>query len=258
VPEPMELAYEERGSGPLAVFVHGFPLDGTYWTDQLSGLAKVRTCAAVHLRGNGLSSDPDPRDYTMDVFADDLAKTLDAMGAEKADLVGMSMGGYVLFAFWRRHRGRVRSLTFCDTKAEADTDEGKKGREATAETARTKGLEAIWDGLKGKVLGIDPANEVVERAHKMFLAVPPEVAAQDALAMRDRPDSTADLGTIDVPVLWINGSNDALMPLDGARATAGKIAGARFVEIPGGHFSTMEHPAEANAALQEFFKAVGK
>ena len=258
MPEPMELAYEERGSGPLAVFVHGFPLDGTYWTAQLSGLAKLRTCAAIHLRGNGLSTDNDPRDYSMDLFADDIAKTLDAMGADRADLVGMSMGGYVLFAFWRRHRDRVRSLAFCDTKAEADTDDGKKGREATAETARTKGLEAIWETLRPKVFGKDPDNEVVERAQKMFLAVPPEVAAQDSLAMRDRPDSTPDLATIDVPVLWIHGSDDALMPLDGARATAAKIAGARLVEIPGGHFSTMEHPAEANAALAEFFKSAGK
>ena len=52
MPEPMELAYEERGSGPLAVFVHGFPLDGTMWTGQLAGLSKVRTVAAVHLRAD--------------------------------------------------------------------------------------------------------------------------------------------------------------------------------------------------------------
>ena len=73
-------------------------------------------------------------------------------------------GGYVLFAFWRRHRDRVRSLVFVDTKAEADSDEAKKGREATAETARTKGLEAIWEALKGKVFGKDPDPEVVERS----------------------------------------------------------------------------------------------
>jgi pimeloyl-ACP methyl ester carboxylesterase len=253
----MELAYEERGSGPVAVFVHGFPLDGTYWTGQLSGLAKVRTCVAVHLRGNGLSEDADPRDYSMDMFADDIAKTLDAIGAEKVDLVGMSMGGYILFAFWRRHRGRVRSLTFMDTKAEADTDDGKKGRDATVETARTKGLEAIWEGLKPKVFGKDPAPDVVEGAHKMFLAVPPEVAAQDSLAMRDRPDSTADLATIDVPVLWIHGSDDVLIPPAAGRAAAEKISNAKYVEVPGGHFSALEHPDEANAALADFFKSVG-
>lgn len=258
MPEPMELAYEERGSGPLAVFVHGFPLDGTYWTAQLSGLAKLRTCAAVHLRGNGLSTDNDPRDYSMDLFADDIAKTLDAMGADRADLVGMSMGGYILFAFWRRHRDRVRSLVFCDTKAGADTDEGKKGREATAETARTKGLEPIWDALRPKVFGKNPPDEAVERAHKMFLAVPPEVAAQDSLAMRDRPDSTPDLTGIDVPVLVMHGSDDVLIPPDAGESMANAIPGARFVTVPGGHFCALEHPAEANAALAEFFKSAGK
>ena len=57
MPEPMELAYEERGSGPVLVFVHGFPFDRTMWIDQLAGLAKIRTAVAVDLRGHGLSDD---------------------------------------------------------------------------------------------------------------------------------------------------------------------------------------------------------
>jgi pimeloyl-ACP methyl ester carboxylesterase len=88
----------------------------------------------------------------------------------------------------------------------------------------------------------------------MFMSTDPEVAAAAALAMRDRPDSVGDLASIDVPVLWIQGSHDKIMPPDAARATAGKIAGAQFVEIPGGHLSPLEHPAEANAALTEFLK----
>jgi pimeloyl-ACP methyl ester carboxylesterase len=258
MPEPMELAYEERGSGPVAVFVHGFPLDRTMWIGQLSGLAKVRTAVALDLRGHGLSEDPNPGNYSMDLFADDIAATLDAMGAEKADLVGLSMGGYVVFAFWRRHRDRVRSLVFCDTKAEADSDEAKKAREATADKARTEGLEPIWEGLKTKMFGPNPSDDVLERVHKMFLGVPPEVAAADALAMRDRPDSTGDLAGIDVPVLWIHGDDDQLMSMDAARAAADKIADSRFVTIPGGHMAPMESPAEANAAMTEFFKTVGK
>lgn len=258
MPEPMELAYEERGSGPTAVFVHGFPLDRTMWIGQLSGLAKVRTAMAVDLRGHGLSEDPNPGGYTMDLFADDIAATIDAVGMQKIDLVGLSMGGYVLFAFWRKHADRVRSLVFIDTKAEADSDEARKAREATAESVRANGMESLWEGLKPKMFGPSPPDDVLERVHKIFLGVPTEVAAADALAMRDRPDSTGDLGGIDVPVLWIHGDDDQLMPADGARATAEKIPGARFVTIPGGHLSPMESPAEANAAMTEFFKAVGK
>jgi pimeloyl-ACP methyl ester carboxylesterase len=256
MPEPMELAYEERGSGPVAVFVHGFPLDRTMWIGQLAGLAKHRRCVAIDLRGHGLSADPNPGSYSMDLFADDIAKTLDDIGADAIDLVGLSMGGYVLFAFWRRHRDRVRSLVFCDTKAEADSEEGKKGREATAAKVREKGMETLWDGLKTKLFGADPSDDVVQRVYQMFLGTDPEVAAADSLAMRDRPDSSGDLAKIDVPVLWIQGSDDQLMPPDAAQATAEQIPGATFVTIPGGHLSPMEHPAEANAAFTEFLKSM--
>jgi pimeloyl-ACP methyl ester carboxylesterase len=254
----MDLAYEERGSGPVAVFVHGFPLDRTMWIGQLSGLAKVRTAVALDLRGHGLSEDPNPGNYSMELFADDIAKTLDAIGADQIDLVGHSMGGYVVFAFWRKYRDRVRSLVFVNSKAEGDTDEGKKGREATADNVRANGMEAFWEGAKAKYFGPDPSAESLDRGHRMFIGVPTEVAAADALAMRDRPDSTDDLSNIDVPVLWLAGADDVLIPPDVGRGAADKIAGARFETIPGGHMAPMEHPNEANALLTEFFKAVGK
>jgi pimeloyl-ACP methyl ester carboxylesterase len=81
------------------------------------------------------------------------------------------------------------------------------------------------------------------------------VIAADALAMRDRPDSTPDLPAIDVPVLWLHGDEDQLMPIEGARATAEKIPGAIFAAIPGGgHMAPMENPAVANGALADFLK----
>lgn len=254
--EPMELAYEERGSGPLAVFVHGFPLDRTMWIGQLAGLAKIRRVIAVDLRGHGLSKDPEPGDYSMELFADDLALTLDEIGAEKIDLVGLSMGGYVVFAFWRKYRDRIRSLVFVDTKPEADSDEAKKAREATAAMVREKGMESLWEGLKTKMFGQNPPEEAVQRTYQMFLSTDPDVAAADLLAMRDRPDSTGDLATIHVPVLWIQGRDDQIMPVDAARAAAGKISGATFAEIAGGHMSPLEHPDEANAALTDFLKSL--
>ncbi len=252
--EPMELAYEERGSGPATIFIHGFPLDRRMWIGQLAGLTKNRRCVAVDLRGHGLSKiDEKEPASSMDLFADDVAKTMDELGADQADICGLSMGGYVAFAFLRRHPARVRSLILADTKAEADSDEAKAGREKTAAMVREQGMEALWDGLGAKLLASNPKEEAVARLKEMFLAQDPAVIAADALAMRDRPDSTPDLAGITVPVLWVHGEEDQLMPIDGARATAEKIPGAKFAGIPhGGHMAPMENPQATNDAILEF------
>jgi pimeloyl-ACP methyl ester carboxylesterase len=255
--ESMDLAYEERGSGPVLAMVHGFPLDRTMWIEQLRGLAKIRRACAVDLRGHGLSADESPGEYSMDLFADDVARTLDEIGADRVDLCGLSMGGYVVFAFWRRHRDRVRSLLFCDTKAEADSDEAKAGREKTAALVREQGMEALYSQLAPKLLGSSPSEQILAEVKRMFLGTAPEVAAADALAMRDRPDYTPDLATIDVPVLWIHGEEDQIMPIDAARATAGKISGARVVPVPGaGHMAPFENPGVVNKAMTEFLNEV--
>lgn len=251
--EPMDLAYEERGSGPVLLFVHGFPLNRTMWISQLAGLAKIRTCVAVDLRGHGLSRDRKPRAYSIDLFADDVAATMDAMNVETADLCGLSMGGYVLFSFWRRHRQRLRSLVFCDTRAEADTDEAKAGREKAARMVRERGMEAFYEQLGPRLVAPSASDEVRARVRDMFLSIDPAVAAADSLAMRDRADMTGELGSIDVPVLWLHGDQDQIMPIEAARAAAGTIPGARFEALPSaGHMGPMEAPEPASAAITSF------
>lgn len=253
---PMSLAYEERGSGAPLIFIHGFPLDRTMWIPQLAGLAKFRTCIAIDLRGHGLSEDPDPRDYSMDLFADDVAATMDELGAEQADICALSMGGYVAFAMWRRHRARIRSLTLIDTKAEADSEEGKKGREATAAGIETDGLGPLAEALGPKMFAPGAPDDVRAVVDRMIRSSQPGTAIADLLAMRDRPDSTADLAGIDVPVLWLHGAEDILMPVDGAREAASMIPGATFVEIPSaGHMSNLENPDAVNAAMKDFLTA---
>ena len=145
--EPMTLAYEERGAGPVLLMIHGFPFDRRMWFPQVAGLADIRTCVAVDLRGHGLSLDEGPHEFSMDLFADDIAKTLDDMGIDQVDVAGLSMGGYVAFALWRRHRPRVRSLILCDTKPEADSDEAKAGRDGAAKAILDEGMTKFHAGL---------------------------------------------------------------------------------------------------------------
>ena len=106
------------------------------------------------------------------------------------------MGGYIAFEFLRRWRDRVRGLVLVDTRAEADTPEGKKGRDTAAATAREQGAEAIADSMLPQVLGASTlagAPATVERVRAMMAATPVAGIVGALGAMRDRPDSTAML-----------------------------------------------------------------
>ena len=100
----------------------------------------------------GQSDAPD-LGYSMETYAADLAALLDLLGVDEVVLVGHSMGGYIAFEFLRRWRDRVRGLVLVDTRAEADTPEGKRNRDAAAATAREQGAEAIAEAMLPKMLG---------------------------------------------------------------------------------------------------------
>ena len=118
-------------------------------------------------------------------------------------------------------------------------------------------MDPLYENLGPKLTGSSPSDEVKKRLKAMFDNTAPEVAAADSLAMRDRPDSVADLESIKVPVLWMHGEEDNLMPLEGARASAEKVPGVKFVSIPGGgHVAPMENPDAVNAAITDFLKSL--
>ncbi|MFP5225955.1 MAG: alpha/beta fold hydrolase [Actinomycetota bacterium] len=250
----MILKHQTSGSGQPLVLVHGFPLHAGMWRDQLSGLSDIAQVVAVDLRGHGhspIGEEP----FTMELFADDLAETIDSLKLGPVHLGALSMGGYVAFAFWRRYPDRVRSMILCDTKAEADGPDAQAARDATAKTVREEGIEAIWSGLGPKLLGKDPSEEVTETLRQIVLACDPEAAALDALAMKQRPDSTGTLPTISVPSLWIHGVDDQLMAPDAARASAKAMPDCEFVEIPdAGHMAPLENPEAANEAIRRHLK----
>ena len=117
------MAYEDTGgSGTPLLLVHGFPLDRTCWSAQTRGLRDAARVIAPDLRGFGESASPAGA-ATMDGYADDVRALLDALGVKSAVVAGLSMGGYIAFAFIRKFPERVRGLTFANTKAGADSPE---------------------------------------------------------------------------------------------------------------------------------------
>lgn len=249
------LGFDEAGFGEVLLLVHGFPLDRTIWRDQLKGLSDVHRVVAVDLRGRGRSPSDDLEEVSIDDYADDVAATIRSLGVSQVDLVGLSMGGYVALALWRRNPDLIRSIILVDTKSQDDSQEAKEGREKTAALVREKGTLELVNALFDKIFAPGATDDVKEHVKKMFQNTPSETAAADALAMRDRPDNTPLLAGITVPALVIHGEQDNIMPLESARPMADSIPGGRFVSIPNaGHMSPIENPDAVNQAIRVFLK----
>lgn len=248
------IGYDDVGSGIPVLFLHGFPHNRSLWSPQLGALAAPARTIGMDLRGFGESDLGDSA--SVDAYADDAAALLDALDVERAVVAGLSMGGYAAFAFWRRHRQRVRALVLCDTRATPDTDEARDSRRRMQALARERGSMSVANEMITGMVGRTTRQnhpELVDELHRMMSLAPVEgvVGALDALM--NRPDSTPTLATIDVPTLIVVGEEDALTPVRDARAMHLAIEGSRLEVIGGaGHVSNMERPATFNHVLSEF------
>jgi pimeloyl-ACP methyl ester carboxylesterase len=252
------IAYADVGSGLPTVFVHGFPHNRTLWAAQTAALAGSARCLAVDLRGFGRSSVAGP--YTVDRYADDVACVLDAAGVAEAAVVGLSMGGYVALALWRRHRTRVRALALVSTRATADDDAAREKRRALIERARHEGSEAVADDqVTGAVsrATLERRPELVRQIVAMQSSAPAEGIVGALEAMMARPDSTGDLAGITVPTIVIAGRDDSLIRPSTARALHASIPSSRLELLDrAGHLCNLERAAAFNHVLGEFLASV--
>ena len=251
------MGIDDDGGGLAVVFLHGFPHDRALWTQQRRALGPRVRCIAPDLRGFGESPLSGP--VTMDQYADDVAALLDVLHIDRAVICGLSMGGYVAMAMWRRHAARISGLILCDTKGTADTPEGQAKRDEMIALAESEGASAVAErqlpGMVGKATR-ERQPEVTElmRAMMSRQSVPGVVGALRAL--RGRPDSMATLATVSVPTLVLVGEDDVLTPPADARAMMAVLppaARARLEIVSGaGHVSCVERPAAVTLVLADF------
>lgn len=252
------LAADVRGDGPALLLIHGYPLDRSIWAHQVATLAGWRRIAP-DLRGLG-SSDSPADGYSIAAYADDMARLLDRLRISKAVVAGLSMGGYVAFEMLRRHRNRVAGLILADTRADADGEEARRGRDEAAALAETKGAAAIAERMIPRLVGRSTQQtqpQVVEKLKEIIgrASVPGLVGA--LRAMRDRTDSIPLLASIDVPTLVVVGQEDELTPPALAKAMTSAIPSAAMTIIPGsGHVTPLEAPTAVSRVFAEFLEAV--
>jgi len=255
----LNLAYTDQGHGMPVVLLHAFPQNRAMWAPQVEALSKTHRIIAPDFRGFG-ESDAPLWHYTLDQFADDVAGLLDHLAIKQAVFVGLSMGGYTLFAFYRKHAARVKGLVLADTRAQPDTEEGRAGRFAMAQTAYTKGASAIAEIMLPKLLSpvaLQTKLELVGQVRAAIERTQISGIAGALMAMAERPDSVSLLAQIACPTLVITGELDGPTPPADGQLMAERIPGAHLKIIPqAGHLSNLEQPEAFNAAVRAFLEAI--
>jgi pimeloyl-ACP methyl ester carboxylesterase len=252
----VELAAVDRGTGLPLLLVHGFPLNHSLWQAQIDACAERCRVIAPDLRGFGTSGVSEG-EVSMEQMADDLAGLLDTMGIQEPVVYcGLSMGGYIAWEFWRRHRPRVAGLILCDTRAAADSPEAAANRRLMADRVLGEGPAPIADAMIPRLTAevtLTRYPERVEAVRRMIFSNDPRGIAAASRGMANRADATPLLPEIACPTLLIVGQHDQIVPVAEMRAMAEAIPHARLVEIRGaGHLSPLENPAEVNAAMLSF------
>jgi 3-oxoadipate enol-lactonase len=241
-----------RSSRDAVVLLHAFPLHSGMWTRQLSTLQARHRVLAPDYRGMGKSGLP-PEILSMQLLAEDVRALLLHLRVERAAVVGLSMGGYVAFELFRQAPGLVRGLALCDTKAPADGEEARAGREKFAKQALEKGLGWVAEEMLPKLLCPSPDPAVVKEVRHLVAGGTPAGVAACQRGMARRPDSTPTLAALACPALFVVGEHDAGTPPAEAERMSAAVKGSRLVQIAGaGHLSNLESPAAFDAALAAF------
>lgn len=258
--------YEDTGGDGIPIlFIHGYPLSSRLWGPQIEALAGAARVIAPDLRGHG-RSEPVAGPYWMDLLAEDCAELLDAIGVdEPVVLCGLSMGGYVSFAFYRQYGVRVRGLVLAATRAGEDSEAGKQARDQAAQKAREQGVAKVVEDMLPKMMApstYEERPELVEQVRRIMLETSVAGATGDLQGMKARIDSTNTLRQIDLPTLILHGEDDQLIPASEAQAMAAAInensaENAILELIPkAGHLLNLEQPERFNEAVLRYLKRI--
>jgi 3-oxoadipate enol-lactonase len=255
------LAFNDQGTGLPLVFLHAFPLNRTMWVEQEKALSSQFRVITIDLRGHGESDAPLWR-YTLDQAADDVIGILDHLSIRQGVFVGLSMGGYILFALYRKYADRVKGLVLANTRAQADTVEGKEARFQMAQTVYKNGPAAIADIMIPKLLSpttIQTHPELVHRVRTMIKGNQISGIAGDLMAMAERLDSIPLLKQMTCPAQVIVGELDLATPPSDANLIVNGLSDARLAVIPGAaHLSNLEQPDLFNDTVRSFVSNITK
>jgi 3-oxoadipate enol-lactonase len=256
----IEMAFDDMGSGPALVLLHGYPFDRSMWREQIDFLsARGFRVVAPDLRGMGQTKATGEISTTEDM-ARDINALMDKLKIDHAAICGLSMGGYVAFDFVRLFPSRVHALVLAGTRAPADNEQERQVREQQAQRMLTEGMSFVADATLSKLLSPRTLAEkplVVARVREMILRSDPKGAAAAQRGMARRRNYSEDLPSIDVPALVIVGRDDPIRPVADAEFMHEGIHNSRLEIIEdAAHMTNMERPEIFNRALTDFLTMI--
>jgi pimeloyl-ACP methyl ester carboxylesterase len=237
------------------IFIHGFPYDHTMWKEQITALSDKYFCVAYDIRGLGESPAGDGQ-FTMESFVDDLEAIINKLNLNKPVICGLSMGGYISLRALERMQDKFSAAILCDTRSEADNNEGKLKRAAGIKRINSEGFAPFAKDFITNCFGeyfkqnkSNELNKIIEKSSSFN----PIGVKGCLLAMLSRTDTTQSLSKLNIPTLIICGEQDALTPPAVMKDMFHKIPNAEFVEIKNaGHMTPLENPEEVNKAIINF------
>ena len=240
-----KLFYEVHGEGPAVVFAHGAGGTHMSWWQQVPVLSKQYRCVTIDHRGFGYSKDL-PNKPGRQSFVADLEGLLDRLKVDRVSLVGQSMGGLTVLGFASKHPERVSALILSDTTGGYTNPEidrlraaNKNPRSAFAPgyAQREPAMAFLYREISS--LTMDDAPQTANGA----AAAPPPAA----------PTDIKPLVAKKVPVLFIVGEQDQLIPPAAIEAMHREVPGSELAKVPGtGHSVYFEKPAEYNRLISDF------
>ena len=252
-----QLSYLKTGEGPAIVLLHGFPESGSLWRKIWPELSKDYTVIVPDIPGSGEST-LIGTEISMDQLAECIVQIIDNEVIDEIVLVGDSMGGYIALAFAQQYGKRLKGLSLVHSTAAADNEEKKETRRKSIQLIQ-KGAKEMF--IKQMIPGL--FSERFKEQHpkavedEISRGVKMEADSMVAFynAMINRPDRTATLNEIGVPVQWIIGKEDSLIPADKVLPQT-RLADVNFVMVYAdcGHMAMLEQPRKLVRDLDQFGK----
>ncbi|MBK6833597.1 MAG: alpha/beta hydrolase [Bacteroidetes bacterium] len=250
------ISYDDFGHSAIPVIlIHGFPFNKSSWQPQIDFLQMTKRVIAYDIRGFGNSSTNDD-EVSMDVFADDLIKLMDALKIEKSIVCGLSMGGYIVLNAVNRFPDRFEAIVLCDTQSISDTSEIKEKRTATIKQIESDGLFDFTENFVGSVLSktsLSSKKQLVNELKSTILSTPVKTITSTLISLAERKEMREHIKNISVPTLVLCGIEDMVTPVDQSSFMIKQIPNSTLHSINGaGHLSNLEQPEIFNKHLGDF------